>query len=35
MVIDLHIHSKDCSDGSMHLDEIFREAKQRGKEVYD
>ncbi len=30
MAIDLHIHSKDCSDGSMHLDEIFREAKKRG-----
>lgn len=27
--IDLHIHSKDCSDGKMSLDDIFKEAKRR------
>jgi 3',5'-nucleoside bisphosphate phosphatase len=27
--IDLHIHSRDCSDGRMNLDEIFQEAKKR------
>ncbi len=29
MKIDLHIHSKECSDGKMTLSEIFREADQR------
>ena len=30
MKIDLHIHSKDCSDGKMRLPEIFEEAHRRG-----
>ena len=29
MKIDLHIHSKDCSDGKLTLPEIFDEAHQR------
>jgi len=29
MIIDLHIHSKSCSDGSLTIEEIFREAKTR------
>jgi predicted metal-dependent phosphoesterase TrpH len=29
MKIDLHIHSKDCSDGRMTLEEIFEEASHR------
>lgn len=29
MKIDLHIHSKDCSDGRMSLEEIFEEASRR------
>lgn len=29
MIIDLHIHSKDCSDGKMSLGDIFREAEKR------
>ena len=29
MKIDLHIHSKDCSDGRMTLEEIFEEANRR------
>jgi predicted metal-dependent phosphoesterase TrpH len=29
MKIDLHIHSKNCSDGRMTLEEIFKEAKKR------
>ncbi len=29
MKIDLHIHSKDCSDGRMTLEEIFKEASRR------
>jgi len=33
MKIDLHIHSKDCSDGKMTLDEIFEEARQRHIDV--
>ena len=33
MKIDLHIHSKDCSDGKMGLDEIFKEAFLRGVKV--
>ena len=30
MKIDLHIHSKDCSDGKMTIPEIFEEAHRRG-----
>jgi len=33
MKIDLHIHSKDCSDGKMSLPEIFQEAHRRAVEV--
>ena len=33
MKIDLHIHSKDCSDGKMTLPEIFKEASRREIEV--
>ena len=29
MRIDLHIHSKDCSDGNLTVEEIFQEAKIR------
>jgi predicted metal-dependent phosphoesterase TrpH len=29
MIIDLHIHSKDCSDGSLTVEEIVKEAKAR------
>jgi predicted metal-dependent phosphoesterase TrpH len=29
-MIDLHIHTKDGSDGSLSIDEIFKEAKARG-----
>jgi predicted metal-dependent phosphoesterase TrpH len=29
MIIDLHIHSKDCSDGKMTVKEIIAEAKKR------
>ncbi len=29
MKIDLHIHSKDCSDGKMGLEEIFEQARRR------
>lgn len=29
MKIDLHIHSKDCSDGKMTLPQIFKEAHKR------
>jgi len=29
MRIDLHVHSKNCSDGKLSLDEIFSEAKKR------
>ncbi len=29
MKIDLHVHSKDCSDGKMTLPEIFENAKKR------
>ncbi len=29
MIIDLHIHSKDCSDGNLTVEEIVREAKIR------
>ncbi len=30
MKIDLHIHTKDCSDGSLTVEEIFKKAKARG-----
>lgn len=30
MKIDLHIHSKDCSDGKLTLADIFKEAHSRG-----
>jgi predicted metal-dependent phosphoesterase TrpH len=33
MKIDLHIHSKDCSDGKMTIPEIFEEAHRRGIKV--
>ena len=33
MKIDLHIHSKDCSDGKMTLSDIFKEASQRQIDV--
>ncbi len=33
MKIDLHIHSKDCSDGKITLTEIFEEARQRKIDV--
>ncbi|UCH89919.1 MAG: PHP domain-containing protein [Thermoplasmata archaeon] len=29
MKIDLHVHSKNCSDGRMSIEEIFLEAKRR------
>ncbi len=29
MIIDLHIHSKSCSDGNLTVEEIFEEAKMR------
>lgn len=29
MIIDLHIHSKSCSDGALTVEEIVREAKAR------
>jgi len=29
MIIDLHIHSKTCSDGNLSVEEIIREAKAR------
>jgi len=31
--IDLHIHSKDCSDGKLTLSQIFEEAHRRGIKV--
>lgn len=33
MIIDLHIHSKNCSDGSMFIEEIVKEAKARNIRV--
>ena len=33
MKIDLHIHSKDCSDGKMTLSDIFKKARQRQIDV--
>jgi len=29
MIIDLHIHSKNCSDGNLPVDQIIKEAKTR------
>jgi len=29
MKIDLHIHTKTCSDGNLHIEEVFQEAKRR------
>ena len=29
MKIDLHIHTKTCSDGNLSVEEIFKEAKNR------
>jgi predicted metal-dependent phosphoesterase TrpH len=29
MIIDLHIHSQNCSDGAMFIEEIIKEAKAR------
>jgi len=33
MIIDLHIHSKTCSDGNMTVEEIIKEAKTRNIEL--
>jgi len=33
MIIDLHIHSKTCSDGNLSVEEIIREAKARNIEL--
>ena len=33
MKIDLHIHSKNCSDGRMILEEIFEEASRRNVDL--
>ena len=29
MKIDLHIHTRSCSDGSLSIDDVFKEAKKR------
>jgi PHP family Zn ribbon phosphoesterase len=29
MKIDLHIHTKTCSDGNLSIEEVFKEAKKR------
>ncbi|GAH64054.1 unnamed protein product, partial [marine sediment metagenome] len=29
MKIDLHIHTKTCSDGNLSIEEVFQEAKGR------
>ena len=29
MKIDLHIHTKTCSDGNLSIEEVFQEAKKR------
>ena len=29
MIIDLHIHSKNCSDGNLPIEKIIKEAKVR------
>jgi predicted metal-dependent phosphoesterase TrpH len=33
MIIDLHIHSKNCSDGALFIEEIIEEAKARNIEL--
>jgi len=33
MKIDLHIHSKTCSDGNLSIEEIFKEASKRGLDL--
>jgi len=33
MKIDLHIHTKTCSDGNLSIEEVFREAKKRNIDV--
>jgi len=33
MIIDLHIHSKTCSDGNLSIEEIIEEAKARNIEL--
>ena len=33
MKIDLHIHTKTCSDGNLHIEEVFQEAKKRNIEL--
>ena len=33
MIIDLHIHSKSCSDGNLTVEEIVKEAKNRNIEL--
>jgi len=33
MIIDLHIHSKTCSDGNLSVEEIIQEAKARNIEL--
>jgi predicted metal-dependent phosphoesterase TrpH len=33
MIIDLHIHSKTCSDGNLSIEDIFKEAQKRGVEM--
>ena len=29
MKIDLHVHTKTCSDGNLSIEEVFKEAKTR------
>ena len=29
MKIDLHIHTRTCSDGNLSIEEVFKEAKNR------
>jgi predicted metal-dependent phosphoesterase TrpH len=33
MKIDLHIHTKNCSDGNLSIEEIFQEARKRNIEL--
>jgi len=33
MKIDLHIHTKTCSDGNLHTEEVLREAKKRNVDL--
>ncbi|MCL0065356.1 PHP domain-containing protein [Dehalococcoidia bacterium] len=33
MKIDLHIHTRTCSDGNLPVEEVFEEAKSRGVEL--